>query len=203
MTAAPPFLTLATLHTRRPTGPGIFRGIRTLALLAALGVGLILIGCDRRVGPWVPAEEEPPPVAGPVRVPGLEKPVPRPMQARGAAPVASSEGGSIRGTVRVGDGSDAGSARVLFVIARSPAGGPPIAVRRLPPGPFPMAFEIGPEDSMIPGQGIAGPVLLSGRLDLDGDPMTRQPGDLVAAVDGAVAPGSQSVELVLRPAAAN
>jgi len=87
---------------------------------------------------------------------------------------------------------------VLFLIARSPQAGPPLAVKRLPAGPFPLAFEIGPEDAMMAGRPFEGPILLSARLDTDGDPMTRGEGDLAAVHETPLEPGAQNVDLVLR-----
>jgi hypothetical protein len=37
-------------------------------------------------------------------------------------------------------------------------------------------------------------------VDADGNPMTRDPGDLVAEVEGTVEPGTDDVDLVLRSA---
>ena len=161
-------------------------------LVVSLGLVLAGSGCDRRLEPFVPLEEEPAPVEGPVRVPGLESPVPqRGIPSAGAA-------GSIRGTVRIAAGvGRSGTGGVLFVIARSLAGGPPLAVRRLPPGPFPISFTLGPQDAMIPGRPLEGSVRLVARLDADGDPLTRQEDDLVAEVRDPVEPGDSAVELVL------
>jgi hypothetical protein len=88
----------------------------------------------------------------------------------------------------------------LFLIVRAEEGGAPLAVRRLPPGPFPLAFEIGPEDSMMPGQPLQGRVRLQARLDADGDPMTRDGNDLVADLNRPVAVPASGIELVLAPA---
>jgi hypothetical protein len=88
---------------------------------------------------------------------------------------------------------------VLFVIARPQAGGPPLAVKRLPAGPFPLAFEIGAEDAMLAGRPFAGPILLSARIDSDGDPLTRGAGDLAALSESPLEPGASAVDLVLAP----
>ena len=52
---------------------------------------------------------------------------------------------------------------------------------------------------MIAGQAFVGPILLSARVDGDGDPLTRAPTDLVAQAPTPLAPGARDVELVLRP----
>ena len=170
-------------------GPAIFVSI--LALSLGLGTG-----CDRRLEPFVPADQEPPPPERPVRIPGLEKARPRNQVAPLGAPAAGQE---ISGTVVLGSGAPGGESGVLFVIARSGAGGPPLAVKRLPPGPFPVSFRIGPSDVMIQGREFAGPVTLSARLDRDGNPLTRGRDDLSGSVPTPVAPGSNGVSIVLEP----
>ena len=111
-----------------------------------------------------------------------------------APPVGS---GTLRGTVRLANGVTPPNG-VLFVIARSQAGGPPLAVRRLPAGPFPVDFVLGPEDGMIAGQPLSGPVQLTARLDSDGDPLTRLEGDLAASALDGVEIGATGIELILR-----
>ena len=72
-------------------------------------------------------------------------------------------------------------------------------MKRLPIGPFPLEFEIGPEDVMIQGLPFAGPITLSARIDRDGNAMTRDPGGATATA-GPVEPGAEGVELRLRVA---
>jgi len=86
---------------------------------------------------------------------------------------------------------------VLFVFAREAGavGGPPVAVKRLPPT-FPAAFELTEADSMM-GQPFPDPLLIEARLDSDGDPTTRAPTDPKARLDGVKA-GRTDVHLVLR-----
>ncbi len=115
----------------------------------------------------------------------------------GAAASPAVAGAPIRGRVIAGDGVDAGGDGVLFVIARSSAGGPPLAVKRLSVGPFPLAFEIGPADVMISGRPFTGPISLTARIDRDGNPMTRDPGDATAVLAAPVEPGTPDVELRL------
>jgi len=174
------------------------------AVLVALWLGA-LGGCDRRVDPYVDRDAEPPASAEPVRIPGLERPEPggragpfasMPMlrsstRARGA-PAADA----IRGVVRVPPGTKAVGG-TLFAIARSPGGGPPLAVRRWSVREFPTAFELGPGDVMLPGREFQGPLFLTVRLDADGDASTHSAGDLAASVDHPVAPGDSGIELTL------
>lgn len=142
-----------------------------------------------------------------MRIPGLERPQPslQPLQAstqRGAESpaAASAPGETLRGTIRLADGEAAAPGSVLFVIARNAAQGPPLAVRRLPAGPFPLEFVLGPADVMIPGRPFAGPISLTARLDVDGDPLSRDAADLVAGPLADLEPGTAELELLLGPA---
>lgn len=87
---------------------------------------------------------------------------------------------------------------VLFVYAR-PAGvssGPPVAVKRLPPGPFPMTVQMSASDSMM-GGALPDPMRIEARLDSDGNAMTHDPSDPKASIDG-VSAGPKIVNLVLK-----
>jgi hypothetical protein len=167
--------------------------VKKLGWIFVLALGVLLIACDRAVLPYVPAEEEPPPSSRPVRIPGLENPTPR---GRRVAPAPA--GSFIRGTVRLGPGIAAPGEGALFVIARSQGGGPPLAVKRLPLGPFPLSFEIGQQDVMMQDTALLGPVLLSAKIDRDGNPMTSSPADLTAQASQPVEPGGMGAELVLQ-----
>lgn len=107
---------------------------------------------------------------------------------------------SITGSIRLEATDLDGPSAVLFLIARGGGGGPPLAVRKLPAGPFPVEFEIGPEHVMIPGTPFSGPIQLTARLDADGDAMTRSESDLESAGIPGLEPGDAGVELVLRGA---
>lgn len=108
----------------------------------------------------------------------------------------------IRGTVSLDEKlrARASAAATLFIIAR-PAGvpsGPPLAVKKIPAPKFPVPFALGPEDVMIPGRPFSGAIDLSARLDQDGNPTTRQPGDIFGEYGkNPVEPGAESVDIVL------
>jgi hypothetical protein len=103
------------------------------------------------------------------------------------------------GTITLADAARAEGKRVLFVNLKDPAGGPPLAAVKLPPGPFPMAFQI--TRANLVGMGGARPlpaaVTLSARLDEDGDPMSKPPTDPAASVEG-FAVGTQGAALALQ-----
>jgi len=115
--------------------------------------------------------------------------------ARAAAP----EAGGVAGTVEL-EGAPPSSGAILFVTVRpaGATGGPPIAARRLPATSFPLAFAVGPGDSMM-GQALPERVRIEARVDRDGDPLTRDPADPVASADD-VRVGTTGVRLVLRRA---
>ncbi len=115
-----------------------------------------------------------------------------------AAPAASAATAEpLRGVIRLGDGVQPARGSVLFLVARSTAGGPPLAAKRLPSGPFPLAFELGAGDTMLASRPLHGPLLLSARLDHDGDASSKSPDELHAELGEPVLPGAQGVELVL------
>jgi hypothetical protein len=62
---------------------------------------------------------------------------------------------------------------------------------------FPVDFEIGPENVMIPTMRFEGDLTLTARLDSDGNAMTRLPGDLQGSLAESVQPGSAGVEIRL------
>jgi cytochrome c-type biogenesis protein CcmH len=93
--------------------------------------------------------------------------------------------------------SDLGPAAQLFIIARAPEGGPPIAVIRRPPNAVPGEFSLSDANSMIQGRSLAAYPQLTvvARLSRSGQP-TAQPGDWQA--EAVVRPGdSETVALVI------
>ena len=174
---------------------------RTLLALLLLTASA---GCDRRLEPWIDKAEEPPVAERPVQIPGLSAPIVRSQPRSGLAPVPAAmastrgAGAAIRGTLRLDDEEELRPGGVLFLIARTSETGPPLAVQRLPVGPFPMDFEIGSRDVMIPGLAFAGKIRLTARVDADGDPLTTDARELSGRLMTAVEPGASGVQLVLR-----
>jgi hypothetical protein len=87
---------------------------------------------------------------------------------------------------------------LVFLTVRDAAAteGPPVAVKRLSATSFPLAFAVGPADSMM-GQPLPARARVEARVDSDGDPLTRVPTDPSARLDG-VAAGSTRLRLVLQ-----
>ena len=89
---------------------------------------------------------------------------------------------------------------VLFIIARSAnsAAGPPLAVKKIARPVFPVTYSLGPDDLMLPGASFSGKVYLSARLDKDGNPTTREPGNLTGEYKkNPVEVGSQKIDILL------
>jgi hypothetical protein len=88
----------------------------------------------------------------------------------------------------------------IFLVARQfdPSGvqGPPLAVRKLTVGKFPLPFSLDSRDAMLAGTKLAGKVVVTARVDKDGDAMTKNPGD-VTGQSKAVVPPSSKVEVNL------
>lgn len=106
----------------------------------------------------------------------------------------------LAGSLRIAEGLAAPGTGAVFLIVRSgpEAVGPPLASKRLPAATLQgsVDFVLTDQDRMLGGDWPE-EVWLSARLDRDGDPMTRDPSDLVAAVQGPLASGSTGLELVL------
>ena len=186
---------------------GRWRAVAWLAALAAAAA------CDRRIEPYVPGEEPREPdlsrifperdeAGQPVRPDAAEPPsAPMGSRAPGLLPPEGSAGGPpVTGRVRLGTelGYVSGTGAVLFIIAKRGEGpGPPLAVVRVPDPEFPVAFQIGPENVMIPSQRFEGDVVLSARLDRDGNALTREPGDLQTTALRSATAGDRDVEIVL------
>lgn len=180
-------------------------GRATLLIAAAL----LALACDRKLEPYDPNERPEPPDLSRIFPEGAERAQQAEAQAqpampaptRGAPPPGAgappATGDPVRGTVELDDALRARAPRggVLFVIARSGGGGPPLAVKRIADPQFPLDFEIGPEDRMIEQMPFAGPLLLSARLDADGNATTRGAGDLQGSAPGAVEPGAEGVRI--------
>jgi hypothetical protein len=87
----------------------------------------------------------------------------------------------------------------IFLVARG-AGeggtpGPVLAVKKLTAGAWPLVFEIDGRDAMLAGTKLAGKVVVTARVDKDGDAMTKNPGDVLGKVE--VSPPSSKVVLTL------
>lgn len=110
------------------------------------------------------------------------------------APAAGASAGAVHVTINL-DPSAKTRTGIVFVIVRNPAGGPPIAVKRVIATSFPTSVDVSSADSMM-GQQLPASFRLEARLDTDGDPLTHPPSDPTASQEG-VTPGA-NVTLALK-----
>uniref|UniRef100_A0A7S0BH01 Uncharacterized protein n=1 Tax=Rhodosorus marinus TaxID=101924 RepID=A0A7S0BH01_9RHOD len=90
---------------------------------------------------------------------------------------------AVKGTVSAKKGVSVPHDGTVFVILRraGEAKGFPVAVKKYSNPILPLDFEIGPENTMLLSDGgFPAVVDLTIRLDSDGDPLTKQPKDLIA-----------------------
>ncbi len=129
------------------------------------------------------------------------------VQAQNQAPVAAgnpadAEGGSVAGTITLADKlkDKAASGSAIFLVARSyfegGASGPVLAVQRYTVGSWPLPFSLTQDNVMLAGMHLSGKVVLTARVDQDGDAMTKQVGDIEGTSPPISVP-AQNVKLVL------
>lgn len=173
-------------------------------------IATLTLGCDRNIEAFDPDEVPEAPDLSAIfpegaersvrpelpPVPGAEKGAPSFAEAQ-AAEVVPSDAPPVRGTLRIAEGLTVPPNAILFLIARRDTGGPPLAVKRVANPEFPLDFALGPDDRMIASMPFEGPLLLTARVDGDGNAMSRNPGDLQGAAAAAVEVGATGVEIVI------
>jgi hypothetical protein len=86
---------------------------------------------------------------------------------------------------------------VVFLVARQfdPSGvpGPPLAVRKLTVGAWPLSFSLDSRDAMMVGTKLGGKVVITARVDKDGDAMTKNPGDVIGQSKAVTPPNAKIV----------
>lgn len=126
-----------------------------------------------------------------------------PMSGEGAQPAPdmsarpSSDPRAVRGTLTLAAGGNVPRGAAVFLIVRAAGskGGAPVAVARVDASSFPLPFEVSLANSMM-GQPLPDSMLIEARVDLDGNPMTRDAGAPSGAADK-VAAGSSGVTIDL------
>lgn len=106
-------------------------------------------------------------------------------------------GPRIAGVVSLARGAEYKEGMSFFISARPLEGGAPLAVKRLGRVQFPYRFELTENDRMMAGTEFTGKVSLALRLDQDGNPLSREDGDLSVRVETEV--GKTELKLVLSP----
>lgn len=123
-----------------------------------------------------------------------------PLQLAQTEPAAGLE---IRLRITLGDGLAAAGAATspgaaLFIFARAPEGGPPVAVIREAASSIPGEFSLSDANNMLPGRSLADfeALTIVARISASGEP-TEQPGDLYGEVEYVPEQGGGIVELVI------
>jgi hypothetical protein len=123
-----------------------------------------------------------------------------PMSGSGAAPApapASTDPRAVRGTLALVAGGNVPRGASVFLIVRlaGSKGGAPVAVARVDATSFPLSFEVSQANSMM-GQPLPESMLIEARVDLDGNPMTRDAGAPSGSADNVPA-GAAGVKIDL------
>jgi hypothetical protein len=115
-----------------------------------------------------------------------------PAEAAAAPPAPAAGGGSVKVTLQLAPGKAIPPNAVIWLMARDAgvAAGPPLAVKRVALGAFPITVDFGAADSMM-GQ----PLPAKMRVDSHGNPMVHDPNDPAAAQDGVASGGSITLTL--------
>ncbi|MFK7930408.1 MAG: hypothetical protein AB8H79_19625, partial [Myxococcota bacterium] len=104
------------------------------------------------------------------------------------------------GTIRLAPGGDAkawGPSAQVYVSVKGMTGPPmPLRAKRLANGPFPLEFSLSATDAPMRGGPLPGPVMLTVKVDLDGNPMGDDPGAPKLIVEGVTA-GTLDLDLEL------
>ena len=132
---------------------------------------------------------------------GISEPVQEPpLQLAQTEPPAGLE---IRLRIQLGEGlGEAGAINspgaALFIFARAPEGGPPVAVIRESASAVPGEFSFSDANNMLPGRSLADfPALtIVARISASGEP-TEQPGDVYGEISYAPGEGGGIVDLVM------
>lgn len=125
-----------------------------------------------------------------------------PPGSRAASDAAPAAGGGPKLTLDIAIADDMpvdslGADSYLFVFARAPGGGPPIAGARYPVDSLPGTFTLSDANAIIAGRSLAAfpELTVVARISVNGDPI-EQPGDLYA--EASVEPGkTETVDLLI------
>jgi cytochrome c-type biogenesis protein CcmH len=118
---------------------------------------------------------------------------PAPQQQQQAA---APSGPSVHVSINVPDNVRISRTAFVFVYARAAGvtSGPPAAVKRLPATGFPIEVDLSAADSMM-GQPLPEKMRIEARIDSDGNPLTKEPGDLSAFAEGVVSGANVTLSL--------
>lgn len=125
----------------------------------------------------------------------------RPAVTEKSATTVSSSSGQIGGKITIDPKLNANidPNAALFIIARPAAsgGGPPLAVKKIDRPTFPIDYTLSQDNAMM-GMPFTGKINITARLDKDGNPVTRTPGDISGDYkNNPVEVGAKNVDVTL------
>lgn len=80
---------------------------------------------------------------------------------------------TLSGTISLQEGVEVSNGTLFIIAKRASGGGPPVAVKKIENPTFPLQFALGAKDMMMGGEWPEA-VVLSARIDLDGNAMTKE-----------------------------
>ena len=178
--------------------------LTVLALAAALST----LACSKRDDAGKPSTIPPlDPAAAPSPPPTPAMPAPGPALPAAPSPphpvAAVDPGSSITGSIVLGPGIAKLRPKTgtLYLVARRPSDNPSargtmIAVKKLPATTFPLPISLTAADMPFQNGGFEGELVLTARIDQDGDPLTYEKGDVFGKLPK-VQVGSHDVKLAL------
>ncbi len=150
---------------------------------------------DPATAPSAPATATPPPAMPAAAMPAAAPPA--------EAPAADSPGASITGSIVLAPSVAKARPKggTLYLVARRISDNPTargtlIAVRKLPATRFPLPFSLTAADMPFQNGPFDGDLVLTARIDQDGDPLTHEKGDVFGSLPK-VPVGSHDVKLAL------
>jgi hypothetical protein len=168
--------------------------VGTILVAALMGVG-----CKKQEDAGKPSGVPP---LDPATQAAAPAPAPAPSGAPAAPAPAAAPGGTITGEIVIPPAmSSHKPSGTLYLVARRPSDNPNargtlIAVKKLPATTFPLAFTLSAADMPFQTGAFDGDLQLSARIDQDGDPMSRQKGDIFGVLPK-VPVGSHGVKVAL------
>jgi hypothetical protein len=177
--------------------------------VAAVAAGMMLtsiVACSKKDDAGAPSTVPPlSPGAAPSAAPP-PPPAPPPAAPAPPAPEAAAapagEGGSITGKIELSPSlAKKKPEGILFLVARRISDNPTargtlIAVKKMPATTFPLPFTLSAADMPFQTGAFDGELVLTARIDQDGDPMSHQKGDMLGTLPK-VRVGTKNVRLTL------
>jgi hypothetical protein len=176
-----------------------------VAAVAAAMMMTSIVACSKKDDAGAPSSVPPlppggPPSAAPPPPPPPPPPAPPPAPEAAAAP--AGEGGSITGKIELSPSlAKKKPEGILFLVARRISDNPTargtlIAVKKMPATTFPLPFTLSAADMPFQTGAFDGELVLTARIDQDGDPMSHQKGDMIGTLPK-VRVGAKNVRLSL------